>query len=629
MTRVLFFAPRDCRPPNTGTKLRNFHLCRELSRHAHVTYLSFEEPGGEVDEIGAPGDIAARVITVPHGSLSSPLQLARGLVGTWPLTVLNYTTPAMQTRLAALLAEQDFDLVLVQSLLLAAYVPQLRAAKSRPLLICDWHNVDSEVLERYAQHAPNWPRKIYALATARRLAKLERDQMPRFNAHLTVSERDTAHLHTLMAAAPVWTLENGTETSGFAAGEVGGAQVRRYAERRQGDRRQLYRALAPGQSDRRQGDRRQGPRRESGPPHRILFVGSMDYHPNIDAACHFAREIWPQIHAARPDWRFTIVGRDPASAVCDLAETPGIEVTGTVPDVRPFYREALASVVPLRVGGGSRLKILEAMAARVPVVSSTLGAEGLAVADGQTILIRDDAEATARALLDLAADTPRRVALVEAAHELVMQRYDWSAIGTQLRAICAGLLEEKFGPEAAAFAPKIIPATDPKIAASISETTEVLPRPGAPFEARSNSEAARPEPENRAAEVNLASAQAGTEFATETAISPHKGAESKTQAADLPATEAVFAAGFEGETEPDFLAELDANFAAKPVANESDANESNAAEPVAGESVAGEPVAPATEIEAVAHSKSPTGAAKTDGQPNSNQAKSGFDAVAP
>ena len=127
----------------------------------------------------------------------------------------------------------------------------------------------------------------------------------------------------------------------------------------------------------------------------------------------------------------------------ELGQIPGIEITGTVPDVRPFYREAFASVVPLRVGGGSRLKILEAMAARVPIVASTLGAEGLGVEDGQNILIRDEPDEMSSALLELAENAQKCQAIIGQAHQLVVSRYDWSAIGTRLRGICNELLETK------------------------------------------------------------------------------------------------------------------------------------------------------------------------------------------
>ena len=386
--RILFFAPRDCRPTNTGAKLRNFHLCRELSRAHEVTFLAFEDDAPKNAE-----KMAQNVVLVPHQSQNSPLQLARGLAGKWPLTVLNYTTTAMQKKLAQLLKENDFEAIQMESLLLAAYLPILKAAKSRPKLICDWHNVDSEVLRRYADHAPNNARRVYALATARRLANLERRAMLQFDAHLTVSDRDRAHLEKLSPNSPVFTVENGADTRNFVSNS---------------DKTRVF---------------------------RIVFVGSMDYHPNVDAAQFFAREIWPEVFKNRPDWVFTIVGRDPHPAVRVLAELPGIEVTGTVDDVAPFYTQAFASVVPLRVGGGSRLKILEAMAARVPVVSTTLGAEGLEFCDGKTGVLRDAPQEFGRALLDLAQNPTNRQKIIESAHDLAVLRYDWTAIGARLREI--------------------------------------------------------------------------------------------------------------------------------------------------------------------------------------------------
>jgi glycosyltransferase involved in cell wall biosynthesis len=402
--RVLFFVPRDCRPPNTGGKLRNFHLSREVARDASVTYLSFSD--GQRSESLQNSENSVRFVTLPKSGGYSPVKLARGLLGKTPFTVLNYTTPEMQEQLTRLLQEESFDIVQVEHLTLMHYLPILQAARPRPLLVLDWHNVDSEVMERYADHAPDPARRVYARATARRIAALERDAMTQFDAHLTVSDRDREHLLSLNSTVPVWTIENGADTLGFAAEE--GAST---------------------------------------PKNRIVFVGSMDYHANIDAAQFFAREVWPDLHRARPNWIFTLVGRDPAPAVRALGEIGGIEVTGTVPDVKPFYREALASVVPLRVGGGSRLKILEAMAARVPVVSTLLGAEGLEVRDGETILIRDEPDQLGKALLELESDNQLQGRIVDAAHDLAVKRYDWTAVGAKLRGIHQQLLMGRDSPD--------------------------------------------------------------------------------------------------------------------------------------------------------------------------------------
>jgi glycosyltransferase involved in cell wall biosynthesis len=158
----------------------------------------------------------------------------------------------------------------------------------------------------------------------------------------------------------------------------------------------------------------------------------MDYHANIDGAISFSRNVWPGIHQRKPDLTFTIVGRDPSPAVRELESLPGIEVTGTVDDVRPYYRQAIAAIVPLNVGGGSRLKILEAMAAGVPVISTPLGAEGLEVSDNKNILIADTNEGMVEAIINLVEGPAKRKQLSDAGRVFVSDRYDWSTIGANL-----------------------------------------------------------------------------------------------------------------------------------------------------------------------------------------------------
>jgi glycosyltransferase involved in cell wall biosynthesis len=166
----------------------------------------------------------------------------------------------------------------------------------------------------------------------------------------------------------------------------------------------------------------------------VLFVGSMDYHANIDAALWMVREAWPQIRLLCPGLRLAIVGRKPAPSVRALA-ADDIVITGTVDDVRPFYARALAVAAPLRVGSGTRLKILEAMAAGVPVVSTRLGAEGLDIHDQRDILLADTGEAFATAISRLASTPELRQRLALAGRELVVQSYDWASLGERLYAI--------------------------------------------------------------------------------------------------------------------------------------------------------------------------------------------------
>jgi glycosyltransferase involved in cell wall biosynthesis len=169
----------------------------------------------------------------------------------------------------------------------------------------------------------------------------------------------------------------------------------------------------------------------------------MDYHANCDAVVDFVREVWPLVRARRPELVFTIVGRDPSAAVRELASVAGVEVTGTVDDVRPFYREAAAAVVPLKTGGGSRLKILEAMAAGVAVVSTRLGAEGLDIQDRENILMAETGSEFRDAITDIINDHGLNEKLLRNGRTLVSERYDWSKLGASLSEVHATLITRR------------------------------------------------------------------------------------------------------------------------------------------------------------------------------------------
>jgi sugar transferase (PEP-CTERM/EpsH1 system associated) len=409
--RVLYFAPKECWPPDTGAKLRNYYLARALARHARVTRLGFSENGHELTNDTAVNDGTGceRIVTVPRPRGYTLSNLLRGAITKTPLPVLNYTSREMSRELARLLEAESFDAVQVESAHLAAYLPIIQAARKRPLMICDWHNVESELMRRYSEQSQNFARRLYARMTANRLATLERQLLSVFDAHTVVSERDRERLRAIAPDARVHVIENGVDTDYFSDYEIERACTVHYL---------ATAGAAPGRAHRER--------------QRILFVGSMDYHANIGAVVSFAREVWPQIYARNPQLNFTIAGRNPTPEVRALSSHPGIEVTGTIADVRPFYREAAVAVVPLRVGAGSRLKILEAMAAGVPVVSTRLGAEGLNVQDGENIIIADENEKLAEAIISIASGADRWRQMAEAARRHVRIHYEWSAIGARL-----------------------------------------------------------------------------------------------------------------------------------------------------------------------------------------------------
>lgn len=404
--RVLHFAPRVCWPLDTGAKLRNYHLARVLSEQAKVTLLAFTDAEQSLEQLE---EFYEQVIAVPRDPGYTLSKIIRGTLGYTPLPVLNYTTDAMKHALEKVLRERNFDIVQVEGIHLMSYLPIIAAPHPRPLMICDWHNIESELMGRYRGREPNILKRAYAGKTARLMGEFERRAMREFDAHVAVGQRDAQHLRSLNPDARVFVIENGVDTDHYEEAARDG-QLRK--------------------------------------PNRIVFVGSMDYHANIDGAVSFARDVWPGVRDRHPELIFTIVGRDPAPEVRELRSTPGIKVTGTVDDVRPFYREALAAVVPLKVGGGSRLKILEAMAAGVPVVSTTLGAEGLDVHDGEEILIADTNEQLAEKIGSVIESEELRQRISAAGHMLVADRYDWSRLGANLfekyqQLLTTGFLERK------------------------------------------------------------------------------------------------------------------------------------------------------------------------------------------
>jgi glycosyltransferase involved in cell wall biosynthesis len=441
--------------------LRNYHLARELARGgARVTYLCFSEEtdaarsavssaASESDDDGVenPERFCERVISVPRRRGYTPLKLARGAFGPTPVTVLNYTTAEMATELARLLEEQDFDVVQVESIHLAAYLPVIRAARRRPRVLLDWHNVESEIMARYAERANGLLRRAYARRTARQLARLEACALKDFDAHLTVSERDRDQLIGVDADARVHVVENGVATERFTDEKVERAHAA-WLAKDEGAREchaathtsETIHASEMTHASETTHASEATPTSEAA--RRVVFVGSMDYHANVDAVVSFARETWPQLKARVPGLVFSIVGREPAPEVRALAALPGVDVTGTVEDVRPYYAEALAAVIPLRVGGGSRLKILEAMAAGVPVVSTRLGAEGIDARDGAEIILADTSEELCGSVERLASDEDLRRSLVAAGRALVCARYDWSSVGATLLKIYEEMLGE-------------------------------------------------------------------------------------------------------------------------------------------------------------------------------------------
>jgi glycosyltransferase involved in cell wall biosynthesis len=396
--RILFLSPRQCWPARSGAKLREYHFARALAQRGPLTYLHFTDPGAApLTREDLP--FCQEVVAIPKPSAYGPTKLAQGLLGRWPLPILNYTSPEMSAAVDRLTATEEYDLIHLDSIHMIRYgEAAARRGGSVARVVYNWHNIESEAMQRFSATVSSPAKRWYARLTASKLAALEQGILKTAFGHVVCSEREREALQRLAPSARIAVIENGVDVAGFAAAADNSLPTRDTAA------------------------------------HKIVFVGLMDYFPNVEAATSFTQRIWPVFRQRFPNMNLWIVGANPAPAVLKLGDLEGVTVTGTVPEVRPYYRDALAAIVPLRTGGGTRLKILEAMAAGVPVVSTPLGAEGLTVTPGENILLADpdDVETWLQHLELLAGSEPARKGLSASALELVRTRYDWEILGRKL-----------------------------------------------------------------------------------------------------------------------------------------------------------------------------------------------------
>ena len=395
--RLLYFSPRDCWPLTTGARIRDYQLAKHLSLRADVHYAGLCAAGDS--PVPAPASCGFEQTLLSREKAYSAGNLLRGLAGPLPVTVLNYTSRRIKEDIGRLIGNGEngrFDSVQIEGVHLVEYVAVIRKLSPRTKIVADWHNIESEIMWRYAETAGNPLRKLMALRTAPLIERAENRLLRICDAHTVVSDRDREKLLLRCPEADIKLVPNGVDVA-------------------------YYSSVTPVEN-----------------PREILFVGSMDYHANVEAVTWFVSKVWPIFKASIPDLAFRIVGRDPSAEVLALA-APDVLVTGTVDDIRPSYARAAATVVPLRVGGGTRLKILESMAAGVPVVSTRLGAEGIDVRDGSDIVLADSPAELADGLRRVVTDRVLSERVKLEGHALVVRLYDWCIAGEQLYAVHAGL----------------------------------------------------------------------------------------------------------------------------------------------------------------------------------------------
>jgi len=421
--RILWLKTELLHPVDKGGRIRTYQMLRALAREHEVTYLTLDDGTAAPDAAALAREYCARLVTVPfkpprrgslayylaharllwgsgegfhappRGSLGFYAALAGNLFSSLPYAVTRYRSRQLQDALVQLLAEGGVDVLVCDFLTPAINVPEKIGVPT----VLFQHNVEAEIWRRHAEVGRNPVQRAYFGLQWRRMARFERATCKRFDVVAAVSEQDAAHFRDCYGVREAVAIPTGVDTDYFQPGGYGIREDRH-----------------------------------------LVFTGSMDWMPNEDGIMFFADRVMPLLRQRLPGVRLSVVGRAPTPRLLALADShDDITVTGRVPDVRPWLARASAAIVPLRVGGGTRLKIYEAMAMECPVVSTTIGAEGLPLIAGEHLLVADDPEGLAEACstLLLAPDHAREMAASAARY--VRERFGWEGVARAFTAACA------------------------------------------------------------------------------------------------------------------------------------------------------------------------------------------------
>lgn len=406
---VLFLSQIVPYPPHGGVLQRGYNLLRELGARARVHLLAFvhndilKTPGEVEDSRRALREFCTDVEFFPlWAKQSSPHKAAAfgvSLLSAQPFGAIAHRSAAFHAAVDRAIRADRYDVVHADTVALEQFVPAPSGLDAATVLT--HHNIESLLMARRAAVETRAVAKAYLQREAAKLRAHEAAASPRFDVNVLVSREDEVALRDRVPGLRTTVVPNGVDTTYFAADASDETAT-------------------------------------------LIYTGGMGMFANLDAITYFLADIWPRIKERHSSVRFVIVGRSPTKAVLDYAaQDARVVVTGFVDDIRPLVRQAAVYVVPLRVGGGTRLKVLDAMAMSKALVSTSVGCEGLAVQPGAHLDVADTPEAFAAATLRLLQDPARRRALGDAARRLVQQQYAWPAIGGQLMDAYQTAIEEK------------------------------------------------------------------------------------------------------------------------------------------------------------------------------------------
>jgi glycosyltransferase involved in cell wall biosynthesis len=398
--RVLYLTAELPEPAHAGGTLRTNGLLRAVQQAGHEVHVLTFATREQLNAYRPALDrFCARVEVVPPPHRPRADRLRDLLFSDRADMQRRYHSPHYVQELTHLLEQTHYDLVQMESLEMTIYAPIVRRLQPNTPLIYDSFNAEFElqrsIWQAEKRHLSHLPGALYSFVQWRRLTRYERQVIHTVTHTIAVSQADAEAFQRLVPGCPVTVVPNGIDTARYAHEDT---------------------TLDLG-------------------PAALVFTGSMDYRPNVDAVLWFADQVFEQVRERIPEAKFFVVGNRPHPRLNALRDRPGVQITGWVPDVNPFLHAATVYVAPLRMGSGTRLKLLQAMAARRAIVSTSTGAQGLDVQDGVHLRLADSAEAFAAAIVELLENPVERAELGAQAADHVTRCYDWSVIAPRLLAV--------------------------------------------------------------------------------------------------------------------------------------------------------------------------------------------------
>jgi polysaccharide biosynthesis protein PslH len=396
--RILWLKTELLHPVDKGGKIRSYHLLKQLKKNHQITYLTLDDGSAPLDAVASASEYCDELIRIPHAtrekfSAGFYAELAANMASPLPYAIRKYKSHAMTKAIEE--TESRFDVVICDFLAPAVNLP----SKLQTPVVLFQHNVEAEIWRRHYEVQSNAVKKRYLYWQWRKMQKFERIACQRMDRVVAVSEADSQMMERDYGLQKVYDIPTGVDVDFFRPGTAANAR-----------------------------------------PNSLVFTGSMDWLPNEDAINYFTQQILPLIKNSVPDVSITVVGRNPSRSLQELGQREAsITVTGRVEDVRPYMEEAAAYVVPLRIGGGTRLKIYEALAMEKPTISTTVGAEGLDIKHGEHILLADTPSDFANAVVRVFREPNFAQQLGANAAQTVRERFSWGKVATEFDEICRSL----------------------------------------------------------------------------------------------------------------------------------------------------------------------------------------------